>query len=88
MKYKITKIAASKRKSDKKKNKGQPIKKLSKDPGVPNLAPFKESVLNQIKENKLRVSSICQDAIKLALTFDQVGRGKETSKATTRIFNE
>lgn len=53
-KYNITKKAKShdrKQKRDAKKNPAL-RKKLRKDPGIPNLNPFKEKILKQLEEQK------------------------------------
>lgn len=50
------KASAAKQRKERKKAKNDPTwrSKLSKDPGVPNLFPFKDKILKEIEENKRR----------------------------------
>ncbi|KAK9765189.1 nuclear GTP-binding protein nug1 [Basidiobolus ranarum] len=53
--FKITKRAAEKHRKDRKDAKKNPrTKRTKKDPGIPNNWPFKEELLNQIEEEKIK----------------------------------
>lgn len=39
----------------KKEAKKNPTKRAKKDPGIPNLAPFKEAILREAEEKKMKV---------------------------------
>ncbi|KAL1892756.1 nuclear GTP-binding protein nug1 [Sporothrix stenoceras] len=56
LRHKIEKAAAAKQKKDRKLAKKNPEwrSKLKKDPGIPNLFPYKEKLLHQIEETRLR----------------------------------
>ncbi|KXH31431.1 hypothetical protein CSIM01_04050 [Colletotrichum simmondsii] len=56
LRHKIEKKSAAKQRKDRKKAKQNPEwrTKLKKDPGIPNLFPYKEKILEEIEENKLR----------------------------------
>ncbi|CAK7235378.1 nuclear GTP-binding protein nug1 [Sporothrix curviconia] len=56
LRHKIEKAAAAKQKKDRKLAKKNPEwrSKLKKDPGIPNLFPYKEKLLQQIEETRIR----------------------------------
>ncbi|KAJ1650732.1 nuclear GTP-binding protein nug1, partial [Dispira simplex] len=52
---KISRKAREQRRKARKEAKTNPNRgKLKKDPGIPNLWPFKEKLLNQIEESRIR----------------------------------
>ncbi|CAK7266827.1 nuclear GTP-binding protein nug1 [Sporothrix epigloea] len=56
LRHKIEKAAAAKQKKDRKLAKKNPEwrSKLKKDPGIPNLFPYKEKLLQQIEDTRIR----------------------------------
>ncbi|EGY18450.1 nuclear GTP-binding protein NUG1 [Verticillium dahliae VdLs.17] len=56
LRHKIQKASAAKQRKEKKLGKKNPEwrSKLKKDPGIPNLYPFKEKVLEEIEETRMR----------------------------------
>ncbi|KAK0656347.1 nucleolar GTP-binding protein 2 [Cercophora newfieldiana] len=56
LRHKIQKASAAKQRKDKKLAKKNPEwrTKLKKDPGIPNLFPYKEKLLQQIEEDRVR----------------------------------
>ncbi|KAK0669439.1 putative nuclear GTP-binding protein [Cercophora samala] len=56
LRHKIQKASAAKQRKAKKEAKKNPQwkSKLKKDPGIPNLFPYKEKLLNQIEEDRIR----------------------------------
>ncbi|KAM0322876.1 hypothetical protein ACHAQA_009217 [Verticillium albo-atrum] len=56
LRHKIQKASLAKQRKDKKLGKKNPEwrSKLKKDPGIPNLYPFKEKVLEEIEETRMR----------------------------------
>lgn len=70
MRYKIEKKAANKNRKDRKNAKKNPEwrSKLKKDPGIPNLFPYKERLLQEIEEKRLKKA-------------EEIQRKKEMAKA-------
>ncbi|KAG6302061.1 hypothetical protein E4U09_003906 [Claviceps aff. purpurea] len=56
LRHKIEKKSAAKQRKDRKKAKQNPEwrSKLKKDPGIPNLFPYKEKLLQEIEEKRMR----------------------------------
>ncbi|KAK1837262.1 P-loop containing nucleoside triphosphate hydrolase protein [Podospora conica] len=56
LRHKIQKASAAKQRKDRKKDKKNPqwVSKLKKDPGIPNLFPYKDKLLAQIEEDRVR----------------------------------
>ncbi|KAH8884569.1 hypothetical protein GQ53DRAFT_752204 [Thozetella sp. PMI_491] len=56
LRHKIEKASAAKQRKERKLARKNPEwrSKLKKDPGIPNLFPYKEKLLHQIEENKIR----------------------------------
>ncbi|ORY04208.1 hypothetical protein K493DRAFT_57420 [Basidiobolus meristosporus CBS 931.73] len=84
--FKITKRAAEKHRKDRKDAKKNPRpKKAKKDPGIPNNWPFKEQLLNQIEEERVKAESkernkrLCQRLQKKAAAAE--------AKASTVVAN-
>ncbi|EPE05587.1 nucleolar gtp-binding protein 2 [Ophiostoma piceae UAMH 11346] len=79
LRHKIQKAAAAKQRKDRKLAKSNPEwrTKLKKDPGIPNLFPYKEKLLHQIEENRLRKQGEAQrkremnKAAKVGTTTDE-----------------
>ncbi|OHF01061.1 hypothetical protein CORC01_03628 [Colletotrichum orchidophilum] len=68
LRHKIEKKSAAKQRKDRKKAKQNPEwrTKLKKDPGIPNLFPYKEKILEEIEENKLRKQEEAQKRREMA----------------------
>ncbi|PIK49894.1 nucleostemin-like protein [Apostichopus japonicus] len=54
-KYKIQKKVKEHKRKMKKEAKKNPTKRAKKDPGIPNLAPFKEAILREAEEKKMKI---------------------------------
>ena len=73
MRHNIEKAAASKKRKDRKLAKKDPTwrTKLKKDPGIPNLFPYKERILQEIEEKR-------------RLKEEEIARKKAEAKAETK----
>ncbi|KAH7270291.1 P-loop containing nucleoside triphosphate hydrolase protein [Fusarium redolens] len=62
LRHKIEKASAAKQKKERKLAKKNPEwrSKLKKDPGIPNLFPYKEKLLQEIEENRLKKAEEAQ----------------------------
>ncbi|XP_033106740.1 guanine nucleotide-binding protein-like 3 homolog [Anneissia japonica] len=60
MKYKIAKKVKEHDKKVKRKSKKEPHRKPKKDIGIPNLAPFKETILREAEQRKVRAEELKQ----------------------------
>ena len=92
MKYKIQKkVSESHRKARKEAKKNPHRKALKKDPGVPNMFPFKEKLLHQAEEHKRKQQEEKEKEIKnkksdlqlLAMNATQRGLAFEASSTVT-----
>lgn len=81
LRHKIEKASSAKKKKDRKLAKQNPQwrSRLKKDPGIPNLFPFKEKILEEIEEKKRRKA---EDAQRLR------DAGKAKTPATTAGDND
>ncbi|KAI3586367.1 P-loop containing nucleoside triphosphate hydrolase protein [Fusarium oxysporum f. sp. albedinis] len=68
LRHKIEKASAAKQKKERKLAKKNPEwrSKLKKDPGIPNLFPYKEKLLQEIEENRLKKAEEAQRRKELA----------------------
>ncbi|KAJ0386877.1 hypothetical protein COL922a_003497 [Colletotrichum nupharicola] len=68
LRHKIEKASAAKQRKQRKLAKKNPEwrSKLKKDPGIPNLFPYKEKILEEIEEKKLRKAEEAQKRRELA----------------------
>ncbi|KAH0422332.1 hypothetical protein CKAH01_06739 [Colletotrichum kahawae] len=68
LRHKIEKASAAKQRKQRKLAKKNPEwrSKLKKDPGIPNLFPYKEKILQEIEEKKLRKAEEAQKRRELA----------------------
>ncbi|KAL0936578.1 nucleolar GTP-binding protein 2 [Colletotrichum truncatum] len=68
LRHKIEKASAAKQKKQRKLAKKNPEwrSKLKKDPGIPNLFPYKEKILEEIEEKRLRKAEEAQKRRELA----------------------
>ncbi|KAF5021400.1 hypothetical protein F66182_6549 [Fusarium sp. NRRL 66182] len=68
LRHKIEKASAAKQKKERKLAKKNPEwrSKLKKDPGIPNLFPYKEKLLQEIAENRLKKAEEAQRRKELA----------------------
>ncbi|KAH7326583.1 nucleolar GTP-binding protein 2 [Stachybotrys elegans] len=68
LRHKIEKKSAAKQRKDRKLAKKNPEwrSKLKKDPGIPNLFPYKEKLLEEIEEKRLRKAEAAQRRKELA----------------------
>ncbi|KAF9870019.1 hypothetical protein CkaCkLH20_12499 [Colletotrichum karsti] len=68
LRHKIEKASAAKQRKERKLAKKNPEwrSKLKKDPGIPNLFPYKEKILEEIEEKKLRKAEEAQKRRELA----------------------
>ncbi|KAI4867454.1 P-loop containing nucleoside triphosphate hydrolase protein [Hypoxylon rubiginosum] len=78
LRHKIEKASAAKQRKARKEAKKNPqwVSKLKKDPGIPNLFPYKEKILHEIEEGKRRKQEELQrrrELAKGAKTGDQNG---------------
>ncbi|RGP59791.1 nuclear gtp-binding nug1 [Fusarium longipes] len=62
LRHKIQKASAAKQKKERKLAKKNPEwrTKLKKDPGIPNLFPYKEKLLQEIEENRIKKAELAQ----------------------------
>ncbi|XXG98123.1 hypothetical protein Hte_004443 [Hypoxylon texense] len=86
LRHKIEKASAAKQRKARKEAKKNPQwkSKLKKDPGIPNLFPYKEKILHEIEEGKRRKQEELQrrrELAKAAKTGDQ--NGAENDEAAT-----
>lgn len=81
LRHRIEKAAAAKNRKDRKLAKNNPEwrSKLKKDPGIPNLFPYKEKLLHQIEETRIRKQQEAQRRRDLA---------KATKTGTTEAAEE
>ncbi|KIL94605.1 nuclear gtp-binding protein nug1 [Fusarium avenaceum] len=80
LRHKIEKASLAKQKKERKLAKKNPEwrSKLKKDPGIPNLFPYKERILQEIEENRLKKAELAQrrkEMAKAAKTGTQDGPG-------------
>ncbi|KAL4729912.1 nuclear GTP-binding protein nug1 [Fusarium chlamydosporum] len=68
LRHKIQKASAAKQKKERKLAKKNPEwrTKLKKDPGIPNLFPYKEKLLQEIEENRIKKAELAQKRKELA----------------------
>ncbi|KAK2603838.1 nuclear GTP-binding protein nug1 [Conoideocrella luteorostrata] len=68
LRHKIEKASLAKQRKDRKKAKQNPEwrSKLKKDPGIPNLFPYKEKLLQEIEEKRMRKSAEAQKKREMA----------------------
>ncbi|QPH00152.1 hypothetical protein C2857_003426 [Epichloe festucae Fl1] len=68
LRHKIEKASAAKQRKDRKKAKKNPEwrSKLKKDPGIPNLFPYKEKLLQEIEEKRMRKAAEAQKKREMA----------------------
>ncbi|KAJ4130710.1 nuclear GTP-binding protein nug1 [Fusarium equiseti] len=68
LRHKIQKASAAKQKKERKLAKKNPEwrTKLKKDPGIPNLFPYKEKLLQEIEENRIKKAEMAQKRKELA----------------------
>ncbi|CAI6098246.1 hypothetical protein V2G26_000822 [Clonostachys chloroleuca] len=88
LRHKIQKASAAKQRKDRKLAKKNPEwrSKLKKDPGIPNLFPYKERVLEEIEQQRLRKKEEAQrrkEMVKAAQTGGEQGadEGMDTAVA-------
>ncbi|KAJ8047251.1 Guanine nucleotide-binding protein-like 3-like [Holothuria leucospilota] len=55
-KYKIQKKVKEHKRKTRKEAKKNPLRKGKKDPGIPNIAPFKEAILREAEERKMKLA--------------------------------
>ncbi|EKJ78040.1 hypothetical protein FPSE_01828 [Fusarium pseudograminearum CS3096] len=62
LRHKIQKASAAKQKKERKLAKKNPEwrTKLKKDPGIPNLFPYKQKLLDEIEENRIKKAELAQ----------------------------
>jgi nuclear GTP-binding protein len=82
-KYKIVKKVNEHHRKQRKEAKLNPTKKLKKDPGVPNLFPFKEKLLQQAKEQ-----SLAQMLMNAQDRGDKFEEEKKESFTADTVFNK
>jgi len=68
LRHKIQKASAAKQKKERKLAKKNPEwrTKLKKDPGIPNLFPYKEKLLQEIEENRIKKAELAQKRKEMA----------------------
>ncbi|KAH7197599.1 P-loop containing nucleoside triphosphate hydrolase protein [Fusarium flagelliforme] len=68
LRHKIQKASVAKQKKERKLAKKNPEwrTKLKKDPGIPNLFPYKEKLLQEIEENRIKKAELAQKRKELA----------------------
>ncbi|KAJ4008141.1 nuclear GTP-binding protein nug1 [Fusarium irregulare] len=68
LRHKIQKASVAKQKKERKLAKKNPEwrTKLKKDPGIPNLFPYKEKLLQEIEENRIKKAEMAQKRKELA----------------------
>ncbi|PNP77660.1 hypothetical protein FNYG_08963 [Fusarium nygamai] len=84
LRHKIEKASAAKQKKERKLAKKNPEwrSKLKKDPGIPNLFPYKEKLLQEIEENRLKKAEEAQRRKELAKAAKT---GSKDEAATTDV---
>ncbi|KAF5569607.1 nuclear GTP-binding protein [Fusarium phyllophilum] len=84
LRHKIEKASAAKQKKERKLAKRNPEwrSKLKKDPGIPNLFPYKEKLLQEIEENRLKKAEEAQRRKELAKAAKT---GSKDEAATTNV---
>ncbi|KAG5744399.1 hypothetical protein H9Q69_011996 [Fusarium xylarioides] len=84
LRHKIEKASAAKQKKERKLAKKNPEwrSKLKKDPGIPNLFPYKEKLLQEIEENRLKKAEEAQRRKELAKAAKT---GSKDEAATTNV---
>ncbi|KAF4961812.1 hypothetical protein FSARC_10062 [Fusarium sarcochroum] len=86
LRHKIQKASAAKQKKDRKLAKKNPEwrSKLKKDPGIPNLFPYKEKLLQEIEENRLKRAEETQRRKELAKAA-KTGAKDETAVGDVQV---
>ncbi|KAK1980046.1 P-loop containing nucleoside triphosphate hydrolase protein [Colletotrichum cereale] len=81
LRHKIEKASAAKQRKQRKLAKQNPEwrSKLKKDPGIPNLFPYKEKILEEIEEKKLRKQEEAQKRREMAKAAKTGGATEATS---------
>ncbi|MBN69700.1 MAG: hypothetical protein CME32_10545 [Gimesia sp.] len=81
LRNKIQKASAAKQRKERKQAKKNPEwrSKLKKDPGIPNLFPYKEKLLQEIEENKLKKAELAQRRKEMAKAAKS-GQQQETTE--------
>ncbi|KAF5530593.1 nuclear GTPase [Fusarium mexicanum] len=84
LRHKIEKASAAKQKKERKLAKKNPEwrSKLKKDPGIPNLFPYKEKLLQEIEENRIKKAEEAQRRKELAKAAKT---GSKDETATTDV---
>ncbi|KAL2435093.1 Nuclear GTP-binding protein NUG1 [Exophiala dermatitidis] len=85
LRHKIEKASAAKQRKLKKEAKKNPQWKsrLKKDPGIPNLFPFKEKILEEIEEKKRQKAEQAQRLRDAAKDKKKTGKDQPTNEAAT-----
>ncbi|CVK83190.1 related to nuclear GTPase [Fusarium mangiferae] len=86
LRHKIEKASAAKQKKERKLAKKNPEwrSKLKKDPGIPNLFPYKEKLLQEIEENRLKKAEEAQRRKELAKAA-KTGSKDEAATADVQV---
>jgi nuclear GTP-binding protein len=93
LRHKIEKASAAKQRKARKQAKKNPEwrSKLKKDPGIPNLFPYKEKLLEEIEENRLKKAEAAQrrkELAKAAKTGAQADGDKVVDAQVTGAMDE
>ncbi|KAJ1926815.1 nuclear GTP-binding protein nug1 [Tieghemiomyces parasiticus] len=80
IKAKIVKGSREKKRQERKK--GPDTRKSRKDPGIPNLWPFKEKLLNQIEESRVRAEEEKQRKREMRTKMHDLNRGISGSSSS------
>ncbi|KAL2269978.1 hypothetical protein VTJ83DRAFT_2162 [Remersonia thermophila] len=90
LRHKIEKKAAAKERKQRKLAKKNPEwrSKLKKDPGIPNLFPYKERLLHKIEEDRERRKEEQQRRRELAKAATTAGNGADESKEDDRMAED
>ena len=90
LRHKIEKASAAKQRKQRKLAKKNPEwrSKLKKDPGIPNLFPYKEKLLEEIEEKRLRKAEEAQKKRELAKAARTGDGGKEGEEDEENVMED